>query len=466
MNRFPANIPRQTFFDEILVAASPEGFIVELAQDLGWRPDEGSIRHDPADRGTGTYLTVYAGSHSPLSFGVVKPSDLDPFFEVNGVGIDVPAPVLVSSLASSGPPPARHLLLTDGDRAVLLDASSQEPLLSAETADRFDWTIKPLLVRDRVLGGSLRELRRKTFTTFAKELREWSTDWENTLVEKIGMDRAASHRLLDSMIIARAGIDSQMFRSVANGKLYRLAVDGLFADRQSSGVKWRELLCSLRTELGLALLDIDETADRLFAADGLGTDLCRSLMEQSRSKFTVPVVLESFNYGDPSEKSLVRMRPELDEDIEIYLSRQTVETIPDINVTVDLNELGYRGVLNVFDRLLRFYTELEESLGLLTPTSSDEVGLSHADSTDPVESRRQAFRDIPQFVVRHNFVARVNTAHQHRVVTLLLYLHVLYHHERSQRAFKRFPPAESCVLIIDAADRRAQSIGRNISCLA
>lgn len=423
------------FMDEILVAASPQGFVVDLAESLGWNSSEWSMRNDTHDAGIGTYLTVYDGNKAPLSFGVVSCSDLDPLFVNGGRRADMPIPLLIMKEAGI-PPPARHIVLTDGDRTVLIDTSAEEPVLIAETLDRFDAVIKPLLRRENVLNGSLRELRRKSFIMLARELRAWLVEWQRTLTAEVGLPHADVCALLDRLIILRAMMDFQTLDTISNRKLYKMqkaAVQGFLSYHRSGPVKWCRYLSILSAEYGLDILGLSESIDRLFAPGAPGPDLCRSLMQLSRTKFTLPVVLESFNYGDPTEKSLVRMTPKFNDEIEFHLSGQTPETMAEINLEANLGELGYRGVLNLFDRLLKLHDEMKE-------ISDMRKGPENGNGNGNGNGQNHTFSDAPRFVMSHSFEVHVNSEHQRRVVTLLLHLHILHHHNRAKSPLSGFPP--------------------------
>lgn len=430
--------PEQTFLDEILVAASPQGFVVDLAESLGWNSNEWSIRHDTHDTGVGTYLTVYTGNTSPLSFGVVRGIDLDPLFVTGGRKADMPVPLLIMKEAGL-PAPARHVAVTDGERTVLIDTSTECPVFLADTADRFDVVIRPVLARESVLDGSLRELPRKSFIMLARELRAWRVEWQTELAADPGIPQPAARAFLDRLMIVRAMIDSLVLDTESDRKLYEIqtaAVRELLASHRSGPDEWCRYLSTLNAEYGLDTLGLSESIDRLFEVGASGPDLCRNLLQQSRTKFTLPVVLESFNYGDPAEKCLVRMIPEFNDDIEFHLGGRIPDTMADTRISANLDELGYRGVLSLFDTLLKLYSEMNGTSDLRNrPDDRSDNGNGH----------KNVVTDAPRYIMNNCLEVNVNSEQQHRVVALLLHLHLLHYHSRSRHPFNGFPCISACL---------------------
>src|SRR5690606_15699538 len=97
---------------------------------------------------------------------------------------------------------------------------------------------------------------------------------------------------------------------------------------------------------------------KLFADERFGNALAREFALLSRGKFSIPVILESFNYGDAQEKMRVRIVPEHDETRDRYLATQTAASVDHLRVEVDLLEEGYRAVGHWFDKLVRTYERI------------------------------------------------------------------------------------------------------------
>lgn len=66
---------------------------------------------------------------------------------------------------------------------------------------------------------------------------------------------------------------------------------------------------ALHRDWNAALFAPNSPVEALFEQDALTTPLLREFVLLSRAKFTIPTILESFNFGDASEKARVRRFP-------------------------------------------------------------------------------------------------------------------------------------------------------------
>jgi hypothetical protein len=168
-------------------------------------------------------------------------------------------------------------------------------------------------------------------------------------------------------------------------------------------------------------------------------------------------VLESFNYGDAAEKARVRMIPEANEDRLAYLSSQTVDTIDDARVEIDLNEEGYRSITHWLDRLLECYTRVSATAEASQTTQAAGGEMDLFDWSEKNDAQPNAVREPWKYAFERGLGIRFSTERQFRTARLLLYLYVVDRFAESGVRLNEFPPIEGAFISREVAAARKAS---------
>ncbi len=344
----------------------------------------------------------------------------------------------------------RYAFVTDLQRAYLYETNTEELLLSADSPVELEREFRNVLDKPSVVEGSLDEARRHPRSHLARQLREWRSSWSELLINQWQVPEPEAFLVLDRLVLLRALAERYVMLRI--GKQISVELDDLMSEAQSSEKPvglGRDLLRLVRDvwhEGDIELCALQPHADTALERDELAVPLLRELGLISRAKFQLATVLESFNYGDAAEKARVRMIPEENEERLSALAAQTVRTVDDFQIEVDLAEEGYRAVLYWFDQLTALYDRLEreydnQQVPPALETKSDDLFQWSAAETN----RPAALRDTFQHALEKGLIVYCATPHQMRVAKLSLYLHIIERCASSRRRLSRFPHVERCL---------------------
>jgi hypothetical protein len=343
----------------------------------------------------------------------------------------------------------RYCFITDLYRSCLYDTKTDELLLYADSPTDFHREFGDVLPQGDVAEGALEDLRRQPRSFLARQLREWSCRWCDTVAAEMRSGDADASRVIDRLFVFRFLIDHGMMKR--------------------SGWRLRERYCDLRRDIAdgktegcgkrLTALFHDTWLDwkaEVFAAepkldavlerDHVAVPLLREFGLISRAKFDVLTVLESFNHGEAAEKARVRMIPEESEERRSYLARRTVENVDASRVEVDLCDEGYRAIAFWFDKLVETYERLGvqfDSQSYQAQGTAEEMDLFAWSEIN--EARPEALSDRFRHAIEQGLVIYCTTPRQFRTARLMLYLHLIVRYAETGTRFTEFPPVEAAL---------------------
>ena len=183
----------------------------------------------------------------------------------------------------------------------------------------------------------------------------------------------------------------------------------------------------------------------------------------AKSKFSQASILESFNFGEASEKARVRLVPEPSEERESWLGRLSVSHIGDSKMELDILEEGYRAIPHWFDRLLSAVTRIGREHDLSSMVSEGAVAVpdfaesgeldlfswSEESQGDDMGARRTEV-DLIDVCLGRLFKVWAASERQHRTARIVLLLHVIELYEEGRFSFGVFPEMDGAI-----ADRPA-----------
>jgi len=343
----------------------------------------------------------------------------------------------------------RYALISDFFRAYLYDATTDELLLTADTSAEISSEFGEVLDRVRVCEGSLEELRRHPRSHVARQLREWGLRWIDTLMVDWRAPEETAWLAVDRLLLLRYMAERDVLRRPGwqlRRRFSNVVSHASGPSPQGSGSALVGLFGELWSAWGVNMFSPEGRLDAIFEQDALVAPLLREYGLLSRTKFQLATILESFNYGEASEKARVRMIPEKNEERMAYLAKQTLAGIDDAHIELDVEEEGYRALFHWCDQLLLLYEraarEYERQAASREEPSpaQDLLAWSEADA-----SRPQALRDPFQQAVEHGLVVYYSSPRQRRTARLMLYLYLIERSKSLKARIIRFPQVESAL---------------------
>ncbi|HOJ33556.1 MAG TPA: hypothetical protein PKY35_09085 [Candidatus Hydrogenedentes bacterium] len=397
---------------------------------------------------TVSYLLTPRGQ-GMLAAHFVLPGTLKPPSAIVQRGLDfceATRPVVAATRAIK----VRYAFMSDLQRAYLYDAFSEELLLTADSPEELEREFRDVLAKERVLEGSLDEVRRHPRSHLARQFREWRTAWSNLLTQQWQVPEEEAFVAMDRLVVLYCLAEKNVLLRTSRQLSQQLA--GLVAHAQNKkeptglGKAFSAILQELWREWGAEICARQPHADAVLEQDSVVAPLLREFGLISRSKFHLATILESFNYGDAAEKARVRMIPEENEERLGALAAQTIDTIDEFQIELDLAEEGYRAILYWFDQLTSVYERLCREYELrYHDVQVERQGLDLFQWSAADASRPAALRDSFQHAMEHGLVVYCATPHQMRVARLLLYLHLIERCAASRTRLIRFPHVEACL---------------------
>lgn len=417
--------------DASLLDPASVGFL-EL---LGWSDTK---RGDFAE---GAMRVCMVGTRPALTFAFVGPGALDAPSNVVDAGLDYCAGTRRAAGAARHTE-APYLCVTDFYRTYLYDLRSDELLLYSDSPERFRMEMYVEVMREAVEEDSLDELRRDPKSYTARQLRAWCSRWGAAAAKHPSGNEGAGEDLIDRLLAlgflvhhgprpAEGDAAMDALQAFSSG---RIAADG-------AGGAFYRLMSRLGDTFNATLLSPEGAIGRLFEDAQFGDTLAREFTLLSRTKFTIPVILESFNYGDAQEKMRVRIVPEYDETRDQYLSTQTASSVDALRVEVDLVDEGYRAVGHWFEKVIRTYERIAIESGASTDAVAgreDLMNWSERNASTP-----DAARDPYRWCVEQGLRILHAAPRQLRLARLMLYLHLMQRMALRREPLRRFPNMEA-----------------------
>lgn len=423
-------------------------FAGEFFDLLGWVGVKGlGSQGALIPEGTASYV-MRVGAETAVAAHFVVPGVLAPPGSVVEKGLDFCETTrrLVDATRSVQ---VDYAFIFDLYRSYLYDAATEELLLYADTPAEFDQGLGPVLPRSEVERGSLEEIRRQPRSYVARQLREWCHRWCAALVGDFRASEEVATLIIDRVLVLRFLLDQEISTQPARQWSQRFA--GLLAsagdgdDVQGTGKALTGLFRDLWQDWRADLF-ADEASDETLEKDAVAVPLLSELRLLSRAKFTIPTILESFNFGEAAEKARVRMIPEDDEEREVYLAKQTPATMGSAQIAIDLADEGYRAIFHWLDKLVELYARLErdhDAKHKRRTALTDDMDLF---AWSELNARRpRALYDKLEHAVESGLVVYYTSSRQLRTARLMLYLHLISRCAQGKERLDRFPRVEAAL---------------------
>ena len=328
-----------------------------------------------------------------------------------------------------------YALITDLYRSYLYDVETDELLLSSDTPAIFLITIYDEITKECVQEGSLGEIRRHPKSTAARQLRDWRARWATTIEQQTGGSEEVAAALMDRLFVLRFLAERELDRKGGSGLYNRIRALGDQARSSSSvgsGKELERLFNGLFSARRMALYAPAPELKSVLENGSIIAPLLGEFALISKAKFTIPAILESFNFGEAAEKARVRLVPGRDGRREELIANLTLDTVDDFQLEIDVHEEGYRAIGFWLDKMMAFYH------GLAREAEAADVPELGPDGRMP-----RAIRDMHRHLVESGLRIFYNSPRQFRTSRLMLYLYTIKAYSDSGEAFAHFPKVES-----------------------
>ncbi len=424
-------------------------FAEELLALLDW---EQPVPFTPKEGATALSAAPYllrAGGQTAVVAYFVMPGTLEPPSAMTERGLDFcPATrVLVREARAIS---VNYVFVSDLYRSYLYDARTEELLLGADDPRMFNELFVPALSRTPLERGALEELRRQPRSVVARRLREWMQQWVDTLSRRSRLAEDQALLVVDRLLVIRYLFDHDILRRTKwrlQQRFAQLVKQASEKHADKCGEELAALFHDMWFDWRIDLFEPHPGIDEALSESGVVASLLKEFHLLSRSKFSIATILESFNYGDPAEKMRVRMVPDVNEEREHYLHKQTLDTIDTARIDIDLVEEGYRAIFHWFDKVVALYDRLEGEFQVSAYRSVpqaqelDLFGWSELDANRP-----SACADRFAHACEHGFGIYYNSARQYRIARLLLTLHLISRYDQTRQAVDRLPSMKKVLM--------------------
>ncbi len=417
--------------------------LLDWDQPIPFTPKEGAEALSAA-----TYL-LRGGGQTVVAVYFVPPGTLDPPSRVTERSLDFcPATrMLVNEAASMN---VHYALVSDLYRSYLYDVDTDEFVLGADDPKAFNADFAPVLARSAMERGSLEELRRPPRSAVARHLREWMECWIDAIHKRTTLNAEQASLLLDRLLVVRYIFEKEILRRTKarlEQRFRELSAKAASPNSAGCGEELVKLFHDMWFDWRLDLFQASPDLDRALANDAVAAPLLQELGLHSQAKFSIATILESFNHGDPAEKMRVRMVPDINEERDHYLHRQSLETIDQARIEIDLMEDGYRAIFHWFDAMVGLYDRLEVEFDSKTYNNvpqAQELDLFAWSEMD--SDRPRACADKLAYACRHGFGIYYNGPRQLRIARLLMTLHLVSRYAETRQAVNAFPSLDKVLI--------------------
>ncbi|MFM1918717.1 MAG: hypothetical protein RLZZ303_351 [Candidatus Hydrogenedentota bacterium] len=433
----------ESWWSEMADAARPgqQRYSGQLLRLLGWDPPiPFSPKENSSRLGAQPYLLRSGGQTSVAAY-FLMPGALESPGSLVERGLDFckTTRLLLNEAQTLN---VHYMFATDLYRSYLYDVLTDELVLHADTPAEFNEHMVPVLRREEMERGALEELRRQPRSAMAAQLRDWMKYWSTQYVKAAGLTEARAAVVMDRLLVTRYLFAKDVLRRTR----WRLEQRFLsLLDRAAShrpegvGRELSRLFNDMGQDWGIDLFENDPYIEDALANDVLTAGLLTEFGLMSRARFSIATIIESFNEGDPGEKMRVRMVPQPNEERDRYLSRQTLRTVDDARVRIDLAEEGYRAIFHWFDKVIALYDRLDMDFEAKARQEGREPGGDLFEWSQHDASRPGACGDKIAYACERGVEVYFENARQHRVAQLLLTLHLISRYHQLRRPVDRLP---------------------------
>ncbi len=434
----------ESWWSEMADAARPgqHRYSAQLLELLGWdQPIPFSPKDASARLNAQPYL-LRAGGQTGIAAYFLLPGALECPSTLAERGLDFckTTRLLANEAQSLN---VHYMLATDLYRSYLYDVLTDELILYADTPAEFNELLAPVLQKDELERGALEELRRQPRSAMAAQLRDWTKYWITQYEKAAGLTETRAATIMDRLLVTRYLFAKDVLRRTRWRLEQRfLTLLERAASHRPEGVgrELNKLFNDMGADWRIELFQADPYIEDALANDVLTAGLLTEFGLMSRARFSIATILESFNDGDPAEKMRVRMVPQANEERDRYLARQTLRTVDDARIHIDLAEEGYRALFHWFDKLIALYDRLDLDFEVkarqegITPSGGDLFEWSQHDA-----SRPGACGDKIAYACERGIEVYCENARQHRVARLMLTLHLISRYHQLRRPVDCLP---------------------------
>lgn len=433
--------------------ASMRGVAEEWLQCLGWTPKD-PVYLDGAACG----YVVTTGAGQRVVFYFVMPGELETPSNLLEKGLDYCETTLML-VGEAQLERYDYIVVTDLNRAYVYDASTDELLLSSDSPQLFVDEVMESLLREEVEHGALDELRRDPASFVARQLRTWCERWSVALSRESYGNEAIANTIMDRMLVLRFLYDHSICETPGwsfKGQFTHV-ISSSYEDAPAKAKNnLVRLMHDLHTIWRCEWFAPDESMTRIIFKSTNIIAMVQELALMAKTKFTVATILESFNFGDASEKARVRIVPEPNEDRELWLGKLGMDSFGESRLEVDILDEGYRAIPHWFDRVMRALNRVAvendlfrfaEGCLIQAPVFGDSGemdlftwGRENEPSTT-IGAGEQT--DLVALALNKLFYVWSATDRQHRTAEIVLILHLITLYESPGNAFGVFPETEA-----------------------
>lgn len=426
-----------------------QSFAERFLHILGWTPPPAPVATETGmGQPTSFSYVLVEGPQKGLVAHFVTPGSLEAPGAMVERGLDYCESTRALASATMAMD-VRYCFITDLYRSYLYDTKTDELLMYADTPTDFHCEFGDVLPKSNVLEGALEDARRQPRSYLARQLREWSLRWCDSISAEMRCSDGDPSRAIDRLFVFRFLVDHGMLKRSGwrlQDRYYALLSDIACGRTEGCGKRLNALFHDTWLDWKAEVFAAEPRLDAALQRDHVAVPLLREFGLLSRAKFDILTVLESFNYGEAAEKARVRMIPEDNEDRRAYLARRTVDTIDESRIEVDLSDEGYRAIFYWFDKLVATYERLDiqfDTQTLQEQNASEEMDLFAWSEIN--EARPDALSDRFRHAVERGLVVYYTSPRQFRTARLMLYLHLITQYGQAGVRFTEFPAVEAAL---------------------
>lgn len=419
---------------------------------LGWTPEEPVILE-----GAACGFVVLNRLGQRIVFYFTMPGELDTPSAVVEKGLDYCETTLL--LVGEGQLlKYDYIVITDLNRCYVYDAVTDELILSSDTPQLFVEDVMEFLVNEEVDEGSLDGVRRDPASYIARQLRTWCERWVVILSREPYGNEGIANAIMDRILVLRFLYDHSICEAAAwsfRAHFTQLIGSSYEDDPEVAKLNLIRLMEDMDRVWHCDLYAHDESLTRIISKSQSVVTMIQELALMAKTKFSVEAIMESFNFGDASEKARVRLVPEPSEEREEWLGKLGTSGFGESRMEVDVLEEGYRAIPHWLDRLLQSLRRVSvehdlsrwaEDCLVEAPTfgESGEMDLfGWSDENGTASTVRDVCEiDLLSLALRKLFYIWTATDRQRRTARIVLVLHLIECYESRGYPFGHFPAME------------------------
>lgn len=441
----------ESWWEQIAAGGRRGRYAEELLGLLGWEtPLPFTPREASLSLGAQPYVLRARGKNA-LAVYLVQPGTIEAPSAVTERFLDFcPATRMLAEEAHGLG--VHRTLITDLYRSYLYDTETGELLRAADDPRKFNDDVVPVIEREAVERGALDELRGASRTAAGRQLRGWCDRWTRLLARHARLTEERASLVADRLLVVRFLFERAILRRT------RWQLEQRFEEIVSRAGSPRAhgvgqalvgLFHDMWFDWGIDLFEVVPELDDALADDEVAVPMLREFSLLSDRKFLFETVLESFNFGDPSEKLRVRMVPDMNEERDLYLAKQTVSSVDAARLEVDITEEGYRAVTHWFDRVTAMYERVENDFRKMFYAAEKSHVADYAEAARSAPDlfgwavidgeRPRACAEKFAHACAQGFGAFYNGFRQYRTARLVLTLHLIQRYHETGLAVNRLP---------------------------